>query len=274
MFIKKKEFKHFASIFSFAAAIIFVTASTCESNSSGSSGNSSTTSYEFESVNLHYNFSQTSPNPLQDAGEFHAAHGIDPTRASGTITNLRDIISRESYYPHNRKPSITITINLASENDGYIEHTCTDSDISSNRVDNIPDCGANISSLIVKIESIITESNQIKMVWSKMFDLNGQWWSSVEDTALSGEADINICGYSKVIGSNLIYQVRKRDRDSYEVVSYIEPAIMTGEVINCDVEFVTSEPPRFPIIGDLPIYRNGERDYSIKWSEPESVKFL
>lgn len=271
MFIKKKEFKHFASIFSFAATIIFVTASTCDSNSSGSSGNSSTTSYEFESVNLFYDFSQTTTDPYIDAGEFHAAHGIDPTKTKGKITNLREILLREADYPQYRKPAITITINHSS---GEHKHHCIDSEIGSNRVDNIPDYGANINSLIVEIKSILTEHNQTQMFWSKMFDLNGQWWSSVEDTALSGEAEIKTYGYSKVIGSNLIYQVRKRDRDSYEVVSYIEPAIMTGEVINCDVEFVTSEPPRFPIIGDLPIYRNGERDYSIKWSEPESVKFL
>lgn len=245
---------------------------------SGDSGGSTTTitynaSYEFESVNLRYNYSSRH-NSWQDmyldAGDLYQAHGTDPTKLEGVITNLYNILENSDNYSGENKPKVEITFKTS---DGKsTTHSCTKDDVGSNYVQNLPNFGTQINSMIVKVESITTPSNALKLCWSKTFDFNQSWWDFVEDKALSGNAKIEVGGYSKCIGSDRIFIARKV-ADEYVLVSYYEPTLLDGPVIDCDVEIVTTPIVTSPTL-EGPIYINGKFDQQVMWAEPVALQVI
>ncbi len=255
--------------------ILTVTAFSCDDNNdnSGSSEIQYNAIYNFDSVNLKYDFS-SADNDLNDiyndAGDLYVAHGTDPNKTHGTITDLQEILRNSNNYSEDRKPKIAVTINPASGGN-IIEHNCQSEDIGSNYISKLPNLDSNISTMIVKVESITTYLNNIRLIWSKTFDFNNGWWDAVEDKALSGRAEITVGGYTKVVGNNRIYLVRITDEGLYQIVSYMEPEIMTNEVIECDVEIEEAEKNQFPGLSDRPIFKEDKPDGGINWNEPDMI---
>lgn len=247
-------------------------------NSSGGSGNTIqyNATYEFESVNLEYDFSGASNglnNISIDAGEFYQFHGTDPTKTQGTITNLYNIIENVDFVEENsRKPKIEVTIK-PSYGGGDIVHTCSVEDVGSNYVQNLPNIGPNINSIIVKIESITTQANNLRLIWSKTFDLNQQWWESVEDTALSGEAEVRFISYTKIIGGNTILLLRPTGDGCYTIISCVESNVMTNGVVECDIEFIKSNIVNPPGL-DRPIFVGGQLVDSVEWVQPLAAQLV
>lgn len=245
---------------------------------SGNSGGSTTTitydaTYEFESVNLRYDISSTSDSwskMYQDAGDLYQAHGTDPMELKGVINNLYNILENSDNYSDRNKPKVEITFKTSDGNS--TTHPCTKDDVGSNYVQNLPNFGAQINSMIVKVESITTPSNALRLYWSKSFDLNQSWWDFVEDKALSGNAQIEVGGYSKCIGSDRIFIARKI-ADEYVLVSYYEPTLLDSPVIDCDVEIVTTPIVTSPTL-EGPIYINGKFDQQVIWAEPVALQMI
>ncbi len=262
-------------VFILATSIISMSSLSECSNSSSGSGNTGIqydATYTFESVNLKYDFSvdEYDDNFMlvqQDAGEFYQAHDTDPTTTSGEITDLCKILQRSDNYNNERKPKITATIRPASGG-APIVHNCSPNDVGNNYVQNLPNLGSNISSILIKVESITTEANQLRLIWSKSFDLNQQWWENIEDTALSGDAEITVGGYTKVMSDNKIFLLRQTDEGYYVIVSYIDEDIMNDGEVDCDVQIIRSRP--IPPPGDLdrPIFMDGRLTDSVGWDEP------
>ena len=257
---------------------LLCTAHKCDdSNSGGNGGNSggstTTTTYEFESVNLRYDISSSSDSwskMYQDAGDLYQAHGTDPTKLKGVINNLYNILENSDNYSDRNKPKVEMTFKTSDGNSKT--HPCTKDDVGSNYVQNLPDYGAQINSMIVKVESITTPSNALRLYWSKSFDLNQSWWDLVEDKALSGNAQIEVGGYSKCIGSDRIFIARKI-ADEYVLVSYYEPTLLDSPVIDCDVEIVTTPIVTSPTL-EGPIYINGKFDQQVIWAEPVALQMI
>ena len=271
--MKTTEFKHTIFVFSLATLMILSTASICENSNDGGSSNELIT-YEFESVALKYNIGDIDSSThmfLNDLGELSVAHYLDGTQTQGTISNLTDILCNAENYDGDKKPCISVTIYPASGGNPYV-HNCTKDDVGNNYVQNIPNYGTNINSLIVKVESITTEANQMRLKWSKSFDLNQQWWESIEDTALSGEAKITVAGYTKVMDNGRILVVRMTEEGYYQIVSYAEPELLNEYgVVDCDVEIVSSNSTSSPSIKFRPIFKEGSMDGTLSWSEPEAI---
>lgn len=257
---------------------LLCTANKCDdSNSGGNSGNSggstTTTTYEFESVNLRYDFSSrhdTWTNMYADAGDLYQAHGTNPTELKGVINNLYNILENSDNYSEDKKPKVEITFKT-SDGKTHI-HQCTKDDVGSDCVQNLPDFGAQINSMIVKVESITTASNALRLYWSKTFDLQQSTWHFFEDKALSGNARIEVGGYSKCIGSDRILIARKV-ADEYVLVSYTEPTLFDSPVIDCDVEIVTTPVVTSPTL-EGPIYINGKFDQQVMWAEPVALQMI
>ena len=269
------ELKNFLFTVVCVFTILTVTAFSCDDNNgnSGSSEIQYDATYTFDTVNLKYDFSSAHNglnNIYSDAEDFYVAHGTDPTKTSGTITELPMILCNSDNYPEERKPQITVTINPASGGD-IIEHNCLPEDVGGNYIMNLPDLGPNISTMIVKVESITTYLNNIRLIWSKTFDFNSWWWSGVEDKALSGDAEITVGGYTKVVGNNRIYLVRKTDDGQYKIVSYMEPEISNNGIVECDVEIKSTDNHLFPGISDRPIFKEDKPDDGLNWDEPDMV---
>ena len=94
----------------------------------------------------------------------------------------------------------------------------------------------------------------------------------MEDKALSGNAQIEVGGYSKCIGSDRIFIARKI-ADEYVLVSYYEPTLLDSPVIDCDVEIVTTPIVTSPTL-EGPIYINGKFDQQVIWAEPVALQMI
>lgn len=268
-------FKHSIITFGLTVVIVFTTASICDSSSGDNSPEGSNTeTYNFESVELQYDFSNVGSifnDITQDAREFYEAHNTDVMATKGTINNLRNIIWKVNEYDEEHKPCIIVKIKPASGGD-TVTYECKSDDVGNNYVSNLPNYGVNVSSIIVMVESITTEANGIRLKWSKGFDLNQQWWESIEDTALSGDAEITVTGYTKVMDNGRILVVRMTEDGYYQIVSYAEPELLNEYgVVDCDVEIVSSNSTSSPSIKFRPIFKEGSMDGTLSWSEPEAI---
>ena len=277
----------------FYSIILICTLTSCFSECSSNSGNggggnnghnghspdeperiiSNDATYEFESVNLTYDLSNkhnTWTYLYLDTGDLYRAHGTDPTELKGSINNLYNILEYSDDYSESYKPKIEITIQPVGKE--AVVHSCTKDDVGANYVCNLPNYGAQINSLIVKVESITTTANQIRLCWSKSFDLHQSWWQSVEDKALSGDAEIVVGGYAKCIASNDILITREVNGE-YILVSYTDADFLEGNVIDCDVQITTSPAVTSPTLEGA-IYIDGSYDEGIEWEEPTALQIV
>ena len=254
-----------------AAFILFCTAFECESGSAASGGREpGTTSYFFESVDLLYDFSSKNTSwrdMARDAGDLYVAHGTNPTEFKGSISSLYKILENSDNYYADNKPKVEITINTYGGDE--ITYLCDKYDVGDNYVQNIPDYSGQINSLIVKVESIRTSSNALRLCWSKTFDLQHSSWELYSDKILSGDAQIKVGGYSKCLGSDEVVIVRRRNGE-YQVNTFLEPDVLEVSGIDCDVEIVTSPSASSPTL-EQPIYINGNYDSHTKWDEPLAI---
>lgn len=260
---------------SFVAAAVFlcINSPSCTTNNGGGNGSSTssgTTTYSFESVKLFYDFSNSQNSwaaKLLDAGDLHQAHSTDPSAFSGSINSLSRILEKSDNYIAERKPKVEIIINSFS--DGDTTFVCTKDDVSDTYVQNIPDYGCQIQSLIVKVQSIMTPSNNLILRWEKTFDLQGEWWSLNSSRILEDNATITVGGYTKYAASNEVIIVRVRNGE-YQVNTYLQPDVLEVSGLDCDVEFVTTPATSSPTL-EQPIYNDGNYDELLLWDEPLAI---
>lgn len=259
------------------ALFFFCTASTCsDSGSSTSGGNDGpdpivgyNATYEFNSVNLLYDFSylDNSFNFMNyDAAELYRAHDVDPTKFDGSITNLRNIVFYEDNYDWEHKPSITIQ--FFPQGGNPLRHGCSLNDVGDKYIMNCPDFGANLNSFIVTIKSIKTQEHGLQLFWSKTFDLNNSWWETyIGDHNLNGNADITVTSYTK---SDLRegHILLRREGDAYELLACAADVELNDGIIECDVEIVFHEEFIEPTL-DRDIIVDGEPVDDIVWDAPK-----
>ena len=261
--------------------MIFSTANTCESssNGSGSSGGSAgpkTATYTFDKINLSYNLdpAQNQWGPLTaDIGELAVAHGLDGTTSKGVITNLQEILRNEDRYPDARKPEIKITIQPQGEDP--VTQVCSQSDVGENYIQNIPDYGANINSMVVSIKSITTVAHKVQLCWSKTFNLNQQWWDNYSDKDLSMTAKVTVGAYTKCSSTNHTALLRSTgDGEEYDVLDVGEDVCLEEDIVECEVDPIPAEEVLLSPTLDRPIYINGNFTTQYEWKKPIAVVIL
>lgn len=267
--------------FGWLITVIVTTANTCESSSSGSGSSGGgvgpkTATYTFDKVNLSYNLepAQNQWGTLTtDIGELAMAHGLDGTTLKGAITNLQEILRNEDRYPDARKPEIKITIQPQGE-DPMI-HYCLQSDIGGNYVQNIPDYGANVNSMVVSIKSITTEARKVQLCWSKTFNLTQQWWDNYSDKDLSMTATVTIGAYTKCSSTNHTALLRSTgDGEEYDVLDVDEDICLEEDIVECEVDPIPVEEVQLSPTLDRPIYINGDFTTQFEWKRPIAVVIL
>lgn len=273
--MQKKLFLNSFSLPLFLMALfILLTSENC-SNSSSSSGSdacspSSIRSYEFERVYLKYDFSGKHNmwnNLYLDAGDLAMAHYTDGTQLSGYIDNLYDILANEANYPNERKPEIRLTFKPVSCEDKVV--ICKQADVSINAIDNVPEYGVGLSSLIIKIKSIKTYSHNLQLVWSKTFDINQQWWDSVKDKDIVAGGSVSIESYTKSEVEQGLVLIRPKDED-YEVVGNCCEGNMIYIPSDFDLEDSDEEWVSPPTL-DGKVYIEGEYSDDYVWDKPIAV---
>ena len=265
-------------LFGILLAVIVSTANTCESSSGSSGGNSEPkyTTYEFNQIKLSYDLKSKEDSFLSlsaDLGELALAHGVDGTKKSGAITNLQEILRNEAQYPDARKPEIKITIQPQAEDP--VIHFCSQSDVGDNYVQNIPDYGANVNSMVVSIKSITTKAHKVQLCWSKTFDLNQQWWDNYSGKDLSMAANVTVGAYTKCSSNNHTALLRSTgDGEEYEVLDIDEDVCLEEEIDECEVDPIPVEEVLLSPTLDRPIYINGAFTTQYEWKRPIAVVIL
>ncbi len=251
--------------------VLVSSASSCDGDSNGSNQTvQNDATYEFESISLMYDIPQKLDDFTRldgDLGELSIAHGINGTEFQGVINDLNSILVNEGNYPVNRKPEIKITMKLYDNT--MIEHYCSKNDIGNNYVQNIPNYGANIINLQVSVKSILTSLHSLQLCWKKTFDLtNSQWWEPNLDKALSGNADVDVIGYTKYAGSDGQYFVRNKN-GTYEMASYVHEDMFPDLF---EAEIIVTTPEITPPNMFKPIYVGGELNEDVEWDSPGIVE--
>ena len=268
--------------FSLLFTVIVATANTCESSSGGSSssggesGQRGTKTYTFSQIKLSYDLRPEEDTFLSlsaDIGELAQAHGVDGTKKSGVITNLQEILRNEDRYPDARKPEIKITIQPQGEDP--VTQVCSQSDVGENYIQNIPDYGANINSMVVSIKSITTIAHKVQLCWSKTFNLNQQWWDNYSDKDLSMTAKVTVGAYTKCSSTNHTALLRSTgDGEEYDVLDVGEDVCLEEDIVECEVDPIPAEEVLLSPTLDRPIYINGNFTTRYEWKKPIAVVIL
>ena len=267
--------------FGMLLTVIVSTANTCESSSSGSgsSGGGSgpkTATYTFDNIKLSYDLESAQKeweSLTADLGELAIAHGLNGTKSWGAITNLQEILRNEDQYPDDCKPEIKIKIQPQGEDP--VTHLCSQSDVGDNYVQNIPDYGANINSMVVSIKSITTVAHKVQLCWSKTFNLNQQRWDDYPDKNLNITANVTVGAYVQCPSTNHTALLRSTgDGEEYDVLDVDEDVCLEEDIVECEVEPIPIEDVLLSPTLDQPIYINGIFTTQYEWKRPIAVVIL
>ena len=197
-----------------------------------------------------------------DYGELISAHGakdLNYSNCSGTIDVLRNILEPEDLCDDENKPSISVSLFEAFENEPQV-HTCKKDDIFYNTVKGIPSV-RHLNKVTIKIKSIKTRYNGVQIVWEKTA-FKDNWPISV--FVENGKIYCDISSITKVGTNNDNGNVAARGNT---IISNT-----TNKPLTKDDRFTLDENQLISPNLCKPVLVNGSESESIQWSKPVIYK--
>lgn len=219
---------------------------------------------ELNKVALKFDFS-TGVNTsfiMGDYGEFITAHNAikqDWSNCSGTIDNLANILWNEDLYDTDHKPSITVDLFEAFNNESQV-HNCKKGDVTYNTVFGIPYV-RHLNKVTIKIKSIKTRDNGVQIVWEKTA-FKDNW--PINEFIKDGKVYCENSSITKV-GTN-------NDNGNVAVRGNTIITNTSNKIITKEDDFILDE--KQLISPDLckPVLLNGSESTGAQWSKPVIYK--